>query len=68
MKDFYGFTNWSEGIAQIAVLLDAGTRQDRGWLCGDETFLRECVDVSHDRILCAANGIADRGVARPRCV
>ena len=65
MKDFYGFTDRPDGVAQVAVLLDAGTHQDRGWLCGDETFLCERINVSHDRVLCAANCVADRSVARP---
>ena len=29
MKNFYGFTDRPDGVAQVAVLLDAGTHQDR---------------------------------------
>ena len=64
VKNFNGFMDRLDGIAQIAVLFDPGFCQDRGWLCGDESFLQERINVSHDRILCAANCIADGGVAR----
>ena len=56
------------GIAQIAVLFDPGFCQDRGWLCGDESFLRERIDILHDRIFCTANSFSDRGVAGPALV
>ena len=68
MKNFYGFADRSEGVAQAAVLLDARLHQDGGQLGGDESFLRKRIDVPHDRILCVANSIADRGITRPALV
>ena len=68
VKNFNGLMDGPDGIAQIAVLFDPGFCQDRGWLCGDESFLRERVDILHDRIFCTANSFSNRGVAGPALV
>ena len=68
VKNFNGLMDRPDGIAQIAVLFDPGFCQDRGWLCGDESFLRERIDILHDRIFSTANSFSDRGVAGPALV
>ena len=60
VKNFNGLMDRPDGIAQIAVLFDLGFCLDRGWLCGDESFLLERIDILHDRIFCTANSFSDR--------
>ena len=59
---------WSDGVKQAAIVLEAGLGKDDGVLCADEPFISEGADVFAHRVDAHPRCRADGFVAGPELV
>ena len=62
------FLEWTDGVEQTAIVLEAGLGEDRGVLCADESFVSEGADMLAHRVDAHLRCRADDFVAGPALV